>query len=302
MLTIKVLDLLNLKGKEKTAYKQLLPEKYRGYISGQDPQQLAGSQLIGIGACVDDIPVGLIAGAYRPVPVPSELYVFAVSDIYQGQDVEKRLFGQFEDWLRAKNVQNLMTVYQTGQNETSTFENLLWRNGWKQGNQVKIRCHFNAITFSPAWLHQDYPLPAGCEQFFWRNISSEDKEKLEKLIEQGAIPSRISPFVKDGWIDKNSSIGLRCDGEIIGWMINHRIKPDTVEFRSFFIFREYYSLGHAMRLLTQSIHLVQQSPPRHAIVNIYTNQADNRWIQFARKRLLPYAESVDRWVDAWKHL
>lgn len=302
MISFEELDLFTLKGKKKTAYKRLLENKYKGSLSGEDPLRVQHSEIICIGALKDNEPVAIAVGAYRPKPLPGELYCIGMKPSEESLEIKRILLEKMEATLRAKGSAIIHTIYPIEKPDTQDFENLLQERHWSKGVLALVRCHFNAKTFTTPWLHRDHTLPKGCELFLWKDLKKEERKQLEFLLEQKGIPGPVSPFLKENQIDWNSSVGLRSKNGVIGWMINWIPKKDYVEFRSFFIFPEFYLLGHSVDLLAESIRLVQKKPPRHAIMDVMMNFSDSRWVKFVKRRLLPYAESVERFADSWKTL
>lgn len=302
MLELKTLNPSSLKGREKNHYKQLLEKKYRGCLSGQDPYFILGSKLICIGAAEEKNPVGIAVGAFRPQPLYTELYNLQVALTAPYDEVAAGLLQKFEELAREMGSTSIKTIYPREKSEASAFEHLLQKQGWNKGNLVLLRAYFDVKTFSPPWLHREHPVKKDCSFFMWKDLKIDEREHLKNLVEQKAIPYQISPFIRENSIDWNTSIGLRNKAGVIGWMINSAPRRNLIEFRSFFIFPEYYMLGYSMLLLTHSISLVQKDPERQAFLEICIEISDNRWIKFVKNRLLPYAESVERFYESWKNL
>lgn len=301
MFETKLLDLSKLKGKEKDAFKHLLSEeKHRAYLSGHDPMLIEGSELVCIGALDHKKPVGIIIGAAHPHSVPSELYVVTADSAHRGQGIESALLKEFDEILEKRRVKKIKVLYQIEAPTTEPFEKILEENQWEKGVLAIVKLYFNAVTFNPPWIHNSYPLPEGCELFDWKNLTKEERKDLEYLVDQRAIPGYLSPFIKESLIHYNTSVGLRFKGEVIGWMITHWHENDTIEFRSLFVFRDYYAGAYAMRLLSEAIHRTQKNPPRYARMDVYMPMADTRWLKFIRQRLMPYTEKVERFSHAWK--
>lgn len=300
MLDIKVLNLSKLKGKEKASYRDLISDTYRGHLSGVEPKPITNSEIIAVAALLDGQPVGLALGIYRAALLPGELYSLFVQETHRHTGIGGQLLKKFEEVLKEKGSRNAKLIYQAGLATTLDFESLLQANQWRQGTMVLAKVYFDAAAFNPKWLHQKYPLAAGCEQFMWKDLKAEEKSRLEYLVEQGAIPSPLSPFQKKNQIDWKTSVGLRNKDGVIGWMVNLRPSRDVLEYRSLFVFADYYLQGHAMRLLSQSILFMQKKPPRLAVLETYLNNVDNRWIKFVKNRLIPYAEKIERFYEVWK--
>lgn len=302
MLKIQTIELTTLKGRNKTAYKRLIHPDYCACLSGFDPLKITGSELLAIAALVDGKPIGLIVGAFRPHDVPAEIYSFYVEEEHRRQGIGAQLLEAFEALLISKGSSKIKISYLGAQDWTSNLELLLKHQQWLPSSQVSIKCFFNLQTFNPDWLHKNHPLPAGCEIFLWKKLTTTEKKEIEAFIEQRAIPFTLSPFRNEKHIDWTTSLGIRDETQVLGWIVNLRPSKELIEYKSFFIFREYHLQGHSMRLLTESIHLAQKKPPRHAVLQVFLNNVDYHWVKFVKRRLLPYTERVERFYEAWKVL
>lgn len=144
MLEIKILNLLKLKGKAKTPYKSLIPQKLLGCLNGADPMHMTNSELIGIAALWEDKPVGLAVGAYRALNIPGELYSLFVEESHRRQGIGGKLLSKFEDILKEKGSRNAKVSYQIEQPTTSDFEGLLEKHCWKRGTMFLAKVFFDA--------------------------------------------------------------------------------------------------------------------------------------------------------------
>lgn len=297
---IKILDFHQFSGKEKAVYKQMVHAQYRSCLSGQDPLKIKDSELLIIGAFAEGQPIGILLGAFRSLYTESEIYDLHVISGYPYSDVSQLLIKEFEGYVKSHKAPLVKVTYQLESPYSNELISMLGLMGWSTGNLLYVKCYFDAVNFNPPWLHQTYPLPKSCEQFFWKDLKNEERTRLEYLIKQRAIPLSLSPFAKEKHIDWNTSLGLRHEEEVVGWIINLRESNDLIEFKSFFVFSSFYSLGYALRLLTESIHLVQKKPPKEAMFEVHMNVIDNRWLKFVKERLIPYAKHVDRFYFAWK--
>jgi hypothetical protein len=88
------------------------------------------------------------------------------------------------------------------------------------------------------------PLPSEYELFPWVELRPE--ERADILTRQRAAewyPETLSPFPEEERIEPVSSLGLRFHGQVVGWCITHRMKPDTIRFFRLFIRRDLQPMG-----------------------------------------------------------
>jgi hypothetical protein len=67
----------------------------------------------------------------------------------------------------------------------------------------------------------------------------------------------LSPFAQAELLEPRNSLALLRDGEVVGWMINHRIDDHTVRYTRLFVVDELQGSGLGMLLAFSSaaIHL-----------------------------------------------
>ncbi|MEW5726141.1 MAG: GNAT family N-acetyltransferase, partial [Thermodesulfobacteriota bacterium] len=85
--------------------------------------------------------------------------------------------------------------------------------------------------------------PEGCQVFSWRDWRPEERRRIEEDIIRGLIPTRLTPFQEERLIEPEISLGVRCRGEVAGWIVVHRVKPDTTQVGALFVRPEYRGLG-----------------------------------------------------------
>ena len=66
-------------------------------------------------------------------------------------------------------------------------------------------------------------------------------------------PDPAPPLVFGNDFEPNTSLGVRIDGEIVGWMINGLYGADTVLYGSYFVRRPYRNAGMAISLLLEAL-------------------------------------------------
>jgi hypothetical protein len=73
---------------------------------------------------------------------------------------------------------------------------------------------------------------ADVQVFPWQELTAAERESL--LAEQRRpgswIPQLLSPFQKDPDHPRSVCHGLRANGEVVGWLITHRLAPTVVRY------------------------------------------------------------------------
>jgi hypothetical protein len=118
----------------------------------------------------------------------------------------------------------------------------------------------------------------------WKDLAA---ESLDELRARTDYPLELSPFTEEEKIEKINSIALVVDGVIAGWMITHRIAPDTIRYTKLYMRDAHKRLGFA---------LAAEAVVRHADTHLAFEapncsmdyQADNRSMSnFVQRHLGP---------------
>lgn len=192
-------------------------------------------------------------------------------------------------------------LFDAGSAKAVFFDEVLSANKWVKPHVYLKKYLFDIPKFYPPWYEKQQPLPKKYTEFKWEKLTPEEKEVIQHQLREGAVPEEMSPFTKEKY-DHLNSLGLKHDGEVIGWMINHRIKPDTIRYSALFVQRAFKYRGVGIHLLGSSIRIQQKSNVRWAefVLNLY--HVDHNWLQFIKRRLEPYAVSVQNILRSYKEL
>lgn len=123
------------------------------------------------------------------------------------------------------------------------------------------------------------------------------------LVKQIVVPQKfdellaeLSPFREEHLIEPRSSFGLRYQGQIVGWMITHRIAVDTVRYSALFIRPDLQSMGRAIPMLATAIrHQLEDPQVTKAMFIVLSENAAMG--KFVHCRLSPYLTGVQQ---TWK--
>jgi hypothetical protein len=211
---------------------------------------------------------------------------------FRGLGIGKELLSQTEKVLRKNKFVSINLNYRSDWTNTTTFEHILTKRKWDSPKTKTYLCKSDMDTILKApWMHK-LKLPEGLELFLWKDITQEEKQEiLRKKQTENWYPDILNPFQYETKMDLGSSTGLRYNGKIIGWMITHRLKPDTVEFTAAFV--DQNALGGGLRkqslflpILAKSLNYLKEDGSKYGI---WQMQVDNPSIQkFVDKFLKPY--------------
>lgn len=299
MYDVKQLDLKTLDAEQ---WEHLTEPKYRCCLRGQQPDNITNTQIIAIGALHDGKPVGLLLASFFNVVRYAEVHTLFVAENHRRQHLGTQLLSALEPILRPLRCIVVTFVYPAEAPYTLYLEGVLKALSWEGPRPFMTYCKFNGRTFQPSWLRTDFGHSSGFTVFPWSQLTAQERKKIESQLEKGIVPHSVSPFKDEGRIEPINSLGLRHNGDVIGWMITHRDDPDTIRYTALYIHHDYYMSGEAIKLLCESIWRQKKADVPWAILNVNVTLSPPRWLRFLERRLIPYAIEVTHDLNAWKEL
>ncbi|MFN8058376.1 MAG: GNAT family N-acetyltransferase [Vicinamibacterales bacterium] len=250
-------------------------------------------QPVGQVAIHGDAIVGL---AFGEVPGPAggepELLSLLVAAPHRRSGVATALVAALEADVAARGFSHLTAVYSTGKPDIETIERIFRVRGWTEPAVRSITVRFSIDeALSTPWFgrasfrNPDYQIVS------WSDVGTEEKAALmQEQREQGWIPAGLEPWRHDQLgFDTLSSVGLRFQGRLAGWVINHRVSRDTMRFTCSWMRTDLRGLARIVPLYTESLkRLAQTGEYRHCM--FITPVAYSGMVEFVRRR-------CEKWIS-----
>jgi ribosomal protein S18 acetylase RimI-like enzyme len=246
--TIQYLPLGNLTIEQSLTYNPLTFPKIQTRWSRQQPK----GPLVGIVATVSGENVGLVLAevfATQPnTPPEAEVISLFVLPPYRHQGIGTGLMQNLEAGLRTLNCTRMKLAYKSSSTTTLALEPLLKRQHWQDPtvNFVLGKTTTQKVSQAP-WLHK-YPLSDKFTVFPWSELTDADRQHIQTLD----YPTSLSPFGNTP-AEPLNSLGLRYDGQLVGWMVTHRVATDAIRYSTMFVDKRFQRLGRGISLLSESI-------------------------------------------------
>lgn len=282
-------DFRNLTQQQRESYQSLLDSRWHVCLQGQDPWGVSDSHIYGV--AIHDpsqAPLGLILATYRIHLRLATVVAFLAVD--ENPVMAKTLVEELEKILLSQRCIGLDYIDAS----PPTTKEVLEQCGWSAPELLIIRCHFKKSQFHPPWLKFSKLLSEGYEIFLWKDLRSDEREELLKQERQGNFPLYVSPFYKENHIEHLNSLGLRHNNAVIGWMLTTRIDDTTIVYSSFYIASEYRHSPLPITLLATSISYQLTSTIENGLLEFNLRQVDQRWVNFVKKRLIPWSTQVEK--------
>lgn len=230
------------------------------------------------------------------------IHSWMVKENFREKGVGTHLLHFLQMTLQQLGILGVALEYEQSNPFAPLVEKILHSFHWPSPRLYLIRCHYdNYLSFKPSWYTSYTPpsLPGGMSLFSWKDLTSQERERVAFQLEQGVFLPYLSPFREEEKIDLFTSVGLRFKQEVIGWSITHRIAPDTLRYSILYIDKQYQLSGYALWLLVTSLHLQTEAAVLKAMFEVNVEDTDRTWWHFVLKRLAPSADRVEKWNKAF---
>jgi hypothetical protein len=189
---------------------------------------------VAVGATLEGYPAGLAYGEKTADGIGNVRCVF-VRAPHRCRGLATALLESIENQFRALGCAEARISWITGKPTTSALERVLAKRVWSEPVMLQLICKTDERVLEwratkMEWLFEPFEL------FSWIDITSKDRETiLRTQAETHWIPDDLVPFQYEKDFEPLNSLGIRYHGEPVGWMITHRVAPDTIRYTCSFI-------------------------------------------------------------------
>jgi|GEM_PF-199760 uncharacterized protein (TIGR03032 family) len=271
----------NLTVEQSLTYNDLTFPKIQTRWSRQQPK----GALVGIVATVSGEKVGLVLAevfATQPhTPPEAEVISLFVLPDYRHQGIGTGLMQNLEAGLRTLNCTQMKLAYKSSSTTTLALEPLLKRQHWQDPrvNFLLGKTTIDKVSQAP-WLHK-YPLSDKFTVFPWSELTDADRQHIQTLD----YPASLSPFGNTP-AEPTNSLGLRHDGQLVGWMVTHRVATDAIRYSTMFVDKRFQRLGRGISLLSESIRRQADSGVPYCLFAVAEDNP--AMLRFVRRHLEAY--------------
>lgn len=246
----------------------------------------SGGRPVACCARVGGEPAGLaLAEVAAGEPVAELLSVF-VAPAFRGQRVASRLLEGLESNLAAVGVTRIHAVYMTGRPSIPALERVFDRRGFSAPARRTVVVRFTPEEAATTEWYRRARLPAGADVFAWKDLTAADRDELRRSqAERPWIPPDLEPWRCDDRFDETSSVGLRKDGRVVGWVINHPIAQGMICFTTSFMRADLARRGGIFPLYVASLERLRGTGVTCTFV---TAAHFESMVRFVLRRCAPY--------------
>lgn len=280
-----------------------VPAEYRAMTYAEHgavlAQAEAAQRYLPIAARHGDSVLGF--GLARATPAGGEILSLFVQPAWWSRGVGTHLLAMLEEGLgRGWGCAVARVSYTTQGGSVAALERVLGKRGWSAPVAHSITWQIRPEPLAgESWMRAT-PWPPGHEIFPWAELRPGERAALEAA--RGAIDPTLWPLDDEQLHDPHSSVGLRRDGEVIGWMVTHRIAPQVIRFTALHVREPWASPRVTMRLLTEAIRRKEAHYPP-SVIGLLTVRMENAAMRrLTARKFEPHAAGIWETRTAEKRL
>jgi GNAT superfamily N-acetyltransferase len=254
---------------------------------------------VGIAASDSGKPIGLALAEILPDGKSAEMLSIFVARTHRRQGIGKALLTRLEEELFLRGCTSVELVYITGQPTTLALEGLLQRCNWTSPQPRRIVCKSTTDKIAKAPWMQKSRLPDSYTIFPWVQITTEERVAIyQQQQAEPWIPPDLIPPTCEKHLDPLNSLGLRYQGQVVGWVLTERIAPDTISYNSMFVRQDLQKMGRGISLVANAIQRQAQANIPRGIYAVWLTNTP--MIRFVKKHMIPYLTSLEESRGSFK--
>jgi predicted GNAT family acetyltransferase len=259
------------------------------------------NNFVALGAQSNGLPIALVLAQLDEREKTVELASLYVEREFRGIGLGTSLMHALSEEVMKRGFKKITLTYMTNDIMHLFLEKILDKCGFEQGVTKNLFLELDKGVAASPLLHKLPPLPVNYEIFPFCELTSEERNLIQ--MGRGTLYSEeLDPFLGEENLEPLNSYGLRHRKEIVGWMINHRIAPDTIRYTRLWVRNDVRKQGLGMHLIARST-LRQVSCAAEVGEAVVVLSLDYpAMIRFAEKRLVPFSNRYYESKSSVKYL
>lgn len=204
-------------------------------------------------ATLDKKMIGLALATVNEVKKRGKLISLFVAPNYRTKGIAQKLLKEVEVLLSTRRLSEIKTNYRAHWKSTPQVSHILAKAGWSLPDVEFIMVDGLAANVLQLFKANEAPYPEGYKSIPWSELNREDIQQLRKQTKNQDVPSDQNPFIAESSINKDVSLILKFENNVIGWVISHQLSKETNEFTSYYIADKHRSFRLAHKLMRETI-------------------------------------------------
>ena len=210
-----------------------------------------GRDTTAVGLLSDNEPVGLALASLPDRKGCSELLSLFVAFPHRKRGLGSLLLGHTQKLLARAGAGSMRTTWSETLPGALPFQAVLAGQGWTAPHKRMLVLRGDFTQKMGSVMQTDYPayrtaprLPRKYSISRWQDMTDADRQYI--LSRQGLpdwYPPEANPFRAEDLMEPLTSLLLRYENDIAGWITTHRTGPDTIRYTDIFIRRDLKRTG-----------------------------------------------------------
>jgi ribosomal protein S18 acetylase RimI-like enzyme len=206
-----------------------------------------------------------------------------VAEEHRGRGLAQELLRAIEVEAARRGVRGLAASYDALSASAPVVSHVLSKLGYRPQGQGMTVCKIDQDIAEAPWMKTS--LPAGYSFFAWSELSSLDRAQLAS---ETWYPPELRPFPPEE-VEPLNSIGLRFEGQVVGWMLTHRLAADLIRYTALIVHPDHRSGATGIALIAEAIRRQRAAGVRYGRINVRSDNAP--MVRIIDRRLAPYTVS-----------
>ena len=259
---------------------------YRPLLAHVGSADAQGNRFFARRATADGRPIGLALGGIPSGADAAELLSVYVRPEARNVGVATELLRGIESDFRGAGAKSVTGTYMTSNPTIPALERALAKAGFPAPERRSIAVRFLPEEPARCVWYRKARLPEGATIFPWTELTGAERDWLQRSQADHAwIHPDLEPWRFDEGFDPSSSFGMRKDGEVVGWVVNHFVSPELVRFTVAFMRRDLALRGASFPLYVESLKRLQGRGLTCTFITASQFPAMNRFIL---RRVCPF--------------
>jgi GNAT superfamily N-acetyltransferase len=267
-----------------------------------------GGRTVAVGAYHEGRPVALALSVFTMGAATAEVLSLFCDPAHRRRGLGTALLAATERELAARGCRTASGVWNGGGPGAAAVERILRARGWSPPRARMLLCKagegfLRAPFFHPPLFPSIERAFAAAEVFPWARLSAADRASIaRRQAEEPWIPDDLRPELYEANLEPLTSFGLRANGEVVGWLLTHRLSPLVIRYTCSFARRDHAQRGAILLLYRRAIWDQHAALPQgtHAIWTVPMGHHD--MVNLVRQRMAPYLMSLSETRGADKAL
>lgn len=270
---------------EAPAFAALTFPAYRPFLSPLAPEVMA------IAAWSDGEPAALALALLDEQARHAELCSLFVRAPFRRRSLGATVLSRLEDALKDAGFQVIEGTYMTGKPSIPVLEHLLSRQAWEPPDRrmLVLRARYETMSRAP-WVEKAN-LPVGFAIGRWDEITPAERDALfQSQAETPWVAPDLWPFDFEEGSHAPTSVVLRRDGAVVGWLLTHLI-GDVLRYTCSYVHPDLQRRARILPLYAEVMHRAHALGIEKGMWTVPTHHP--AMLAFAMRWMAPYAEACD---------